>query len=152
MLPNFEPSFQTGCHGFKVISTCAFSALIVLFFYWTSSIIIYIIITSNEPRVVYETKFGTSVPSLDTQHLRSPSMDIRSLISILKNIIFFSALLHIPFLLAPLQKWRSEGGPTPPFWTPNSRRQLLTTPIWHSLSLNAQIFRKFSVGWCLCTI
>ena len=104
MLPNFEPSFQTGCHGFKVISTCAFSALIVLFFYWTSSIIIYIIITSNEPRVVYETKFGTSVPSLDTQHLRSPSMDFGSLISILKHIIFFSALLRIPFLLAPFSK------------------------------------------------
>ena len=72
MLPNFEPSFQTGCHGFKVISTCTFSALIILFFcFWTSSIIIHVKFTSNEPRVVYETKFGTSVPSLDTQHLRS---------------------------------------------------------------------------------
>ena len=80
-----------------------FSSDCSFFFFWTSSIIIHIIITSNEPRVVYETKFGTSVPSLDTQHLRSPSMDFRSLISILKNIIF-SALLHIPFLLAPFSK------------------------------------------------
>ena len=98
MLPNLEPSFQTGCHGFKVISTCTFSALIVLFFFfWTSSIIIHIIITSNEPRVVYETKFGTSVPSLDTQHLRSPSIDFGSLISILKHIIFFLLYFTFPF-------------------------------------------------------
>ena len=95
MLPNLEPSFQTGCHGFKVISTCTFSALIILFFcFWTSSIIIHVKFTSNEPRVVYETKFGTSVPSLDTQHLRSPIMDIGSLISILKHIIFFCFTSH----------------------------------------------------------
>ena len=70
-------------------SDCSF-----FFFFWTSSKIIYIIITSNEPRVVYETKFGTSVPSLDTQHLRSPIMDIGSLISILKHIIFFCFTSH----------------------------------------------------------
>ena len=131
---------------------CIFSPDYSFFFFWTSSIIIHVKITSNEPRVVYETKFGTSVPSLDTQHLRSPSMDIRSLISILKNIIFFLLYFTFPFFSPHFQKWRSESGPTPPFWAPNSRRQLLTTPIWHSLSLNAQIFRKFSVSSCLCTI
>ena len=153
MLPNLEPSFQTGCHSFKVISTCIFSALIVVFFFfWTSSIIIHVIITSNEPWVVYETKSGTSVPSLDTQHFRSPSMYFGNLISILKHIIFFLLYFTSPFFLPHFQKWRSESGPAPPLWAPNSRRQLLTISIWYPLLLIAQFFRKSSVGSCLCTV